>query len=196
MSAPKKIVLASTAQIYGGAVYPDEQVSRHPLNDYAVSKLSMEYMAALWLEYLPIVIARPFNCIGIGQSPNFVVSKILQNFIVKNDIIELGNTQIERDFIDIRQAAADYYSLALNGEAGEAYNIASGEGTSISRLLELFAQISNHDIEVRCNPQFIRENDPSSIRGNIEKISGISENRPKADLKNTLSWMYEDACRR
>jgi nucleoside-diphosphate-sugar epimerase len=59
----KCVLLASSANVYGnlqGGLL-SEANPVNPANDYAVSKLAMEYMAKLWLPKVPVVMARPFN---------------------------------------------------------------------------------------------------------------------------------------
>ena len=189
-----KVILSSSAQVYGQAKYPDETTAATPLNDYAVSKLAMEHMARIWSDKFPIIITRPFNCIGVGQSENFLVSKILSSFVAKNSTIELGNIKVARDFIDIRSAAEYYYLLATEGVDGEIYNIASGESHSIECILDLFSQITSHQINVKFNSRFIRDNDPSRITANITKIISLPNSTQPVQFKDTLTWMIEDAC--
>tara|TARA_A200000113_G_scaffold221485_1_gene233417 strand:+ start:382 stop:1326 length:945 start_codon:yes stop_codon:yes gene_type:complete len=189
----QKVVLASSAQVYGTASYPNEQTLCIPTNDYSVSKLSMEHMASLWSNQLPIVITRPFNCIGIGQADSFLVSKIIQHFTARKVGIELGDTLIERDFVDIRLAALDYYTITMKGRASSTYNIGSGQKHAIIDIIDTLSKISGHHIAVSSNPEFFRLSEAKSIRCNTEKLLSLYEKRPTYSLEKTLKWIYSES---
>lgn len=71
------------------------------MNDYSVSKLAMEYLANIFPK-LPIIIARPFNYTGLGQSKKFLIPKIVDHVLHHASSIRLGNIEIERDWSDVR----------------------------------------------------------------------------------------------
>ncbi len=191
---PSAVLLASSANIYGNASVPfiDENVAPAPANDYAVSKLAMEYMARLWMDRLPIVIARPFNYTGRGQSENFLLPKIVAHFRRKAPQIELGNLAIARDFSDVRMVAYSYRRLLAAAPAGEAFNICSGRSHSLSGVLDMMAEIAGYRIEVRVNPAFVRANDVLTLTGDNTKLAGVIGPIPTRPLSETLRWMAED----
>lgn len=189
---PKRVLLASSASIYGnveGVI--GEDVRAAPQNDYAVSKLAMEHMARLWCGQLPITITRPFNYTGVSQSEKFLIPKIVSHFRRKADVIELGNLDVWRDFYDVRHVASIYARLLDVDFDCDVYNICSGQEYSLRQTIGMMEQISGHSMEVRVNPDFVRPNEVSRLRGDPTKLAARIGGLPDFSLRDTLRWMYE-----
>jgi nucleoside-diphosphate-sugar epimerase len=189
---PRSVVLASSANIYGNAsVEPMGEVTPPaPANDYAVSKLAMEYMARLWMEHLPITLVRPFNYTGVGQSENFLIPKVVAHFRRGEQIIELGNTDVARDFSDVRDVARAYAAILARAPAGEVINICSGSAHSLDDVLNMMARIAGYEIEVRVNPAFVRANEVKHLVGSNARLHTLTGFAPSIALEDTLRWMY------
>ena len=190
---PSAVLLASSANIYGNANVPviDESVPPAPANDYAVSKLAMEYMAHLWMDRLPIIIARPFNYTGPGQSENFLLPKIVAHFRRRAPFIELGNLAIARDFSDVRTVASCYRKLLARVPSGQAFNVCSGKSHSLASVIDTMGEIAGYRIEVRVNPAFVRANDVLTLMGSNAKLASVIGPIEQVPLADTLRWMYQ-----
>ena len=188
---PTSVVLASSANIYGNqtAGTLSETTTPNPANDYAVSKLAMEYMAKLWMERLPITITRPFNYTGVGQNPFFLVPKIVQHCREKQATIELGNLNVGRDFSDVRDVAAVYATLAEHPMAGEVLNICSGECHQLNDVVAMAQSISQHTLQVQVDQGLVRDNEVRELRGDNTKLARLMGDQPRHDLSSTLQWM-------
>ncbi len=189
---PHCVLLASSANVYGNATVGaiDESVPPEPANDYAVSKLAMEYMARLWMDRLPIVIARPFNYTGLGQPPHFLLPKIVSHFRARAPVIELGNIDVARDFSDVRTVAAVYRRLLEEAPAGDVFNICSGTGETLTDVLRMMADIAGYAIQVKVNPAFVRDNEVKRLVGSNRKLLQCIGTLPTTPLDATLRWMY------
>jgi nucleoside-diphosphate-sugar epimerase len=185
------VLLASSANVYGTSregLIAETQVP-NPSNDYAVSKLAMEFMAKTWLPRLPIVIARPFNYTGIGQTDNFLIPKVVSHFMHKEKSISLGNLEVWREFNDVRDVVHAYRELILNKPLGKTFNVCSGNLISLREVMALATQITGHQIEINVNPVFVRANEVSRLGGDCtELLSMIPDWKPRT-LSNTLAWM-------
>ena len=126
---PTKVLIASSANVYGNCEISPISESQQPLpvNHYAMSKLAMELMARTYLSRLPIFFTRPFNYIGLGQAESFVIPKLISHFTKKAEVIELGNLNVEREFNDVRFVCDAYLRLLDVAKPGESYNICSGK---------------------------------------------------------------------
>ena len=192
---PRSVLLASSANIYGNASVAliDESVAPSPANDYAVSKLAMEYMARLWMDRLPIVMTRPFNYTGVGQAPQFLLPKIVGHFQRGERVIELGNIDVERDFSDVRMVVRAYAALLAKAPAGEVFNVCSGQAYSLKDVLAIMAEIAGYEIEVSINPAFVRANEVKRLQGDTGKLRRVIGDAGAIPMRDTLRWMYANA---
>ena len=198
-NAPKKILLASSATVYGNSdnrlSVEDQALS--PIDHYATSKVAMEEMAKTFFNRLPIVIARPFNYTGVGQKGNFLIPKLINHFANKMPYIELGNLNIEREFNDVHMICDAYLQLLDLGKPNEIYNVCSGQSRSLQLVLDTLKQITGHNIEIRVNPDFVRTSEVHRMVGNPDKLKhllalkGLSLKIPP--LENTFKQMLSAA---
>jgi GDP-6-deoxy-D-talose 4-dehydrogenase len=196
--APRAVLIASSANVYGNATQGviDETVSPQPANDYAVSKLAMEYVAKHWLPKLPIVIARPFNYTGVGQDGDFLLPKIVSHYARGARSISLGNLDVSRDFSDVRDVVDAYARLVEAVPRGETFNVCSGRGWTLHSVLDTLSKIAGYVIDVEVDPRFVRANEVRKLVGSNAKLTAAIGETERVRLEDTLRWMYEDARRR
>jgi nucleoside-diphosphate-sugar epimerase len=191
-AAPISIILASSANVYGNSTKGvlSEVDDVNPANDYAVSKIAMEYMSRQFAENLNLITVRPFNYTGRGQTENFLIPKIVNHFRSRKSTIELGNIEVSRDFSDVRMVTKYIGRLLASDKAiDQVYNICSGRPFSLGQIIAYCEQVTGHKIEVRINPDFVRANEIRSLVGNPEKIQAAVGNVSGFNIEETLSWM-------
>lgn len=187
---PERILIASSANVYGNAAgVVDERVEPAPVNHYAVSKLAMEHLARTWFDRLPIVITRPFNYTGRGQESRFLVPKIVSHFARRQPYIELGNLDVARDFSDVRTVAKIYRKLLEAPVAGEVLNVCSGRAYTLHEVVDMVREASGHDLEVRVNRAFVRENEVKVLMGSAAKLHQFVPDIEPIDFADTIRWM-------
>jgi nucleoside-diphosphate-sugar epimerase len=190
----KKILLPSTANVYGSPHKEiiDENTAPAPVSQYAVSKLAMEYAAALYFDSLPIIITRPFNYTGRGQTNKFIIPKIVEHFKSKQKEILLGNTSVIRDFSDVRFVVKSYRKLLESDAKSVKINICSGNASSIDDILNFAAEISGHRIEKKIAAEFFRSNEIHKLLGDNTLLRETIGDLDIISLRDTLEWMLQE----
>lgn len=186
-----RVLIASSANVYGNCERSpiSEEQAPAPVNHYAASKLAMEHMALTYTDRLPVVIVRPFNYTGPGQSPSFLIPKLVDHFARRAPVIELGNLHVEREFNDVRMVTEAYLRLLDAGEPGQTYNVCSGHPYSLHSVLERLTQLTDHRPEIRVNPNFVRSNEVHRLCGDPTKLKRCLGTLPNYSLEQCLSLM-------
>ncbi len=191
-----RTVWASTCEVYGAAAELPiaETAPLRPANPYAVSKLTGDLLAGLYVDAhgLQIVRARPFNHAGPGQRPIFILSSLArqgaQARLDGAERIEIvtGNPHTRRDFTDARDVARAYRLLATL-EAPGVYNVCSGVSVSAAEQVALLAELLA-PIEVRhvVDPARVRAHEVIDIRGSAERIRDAVGWAPRLTLRETM----------
>lgn len=193
--APEKILLASSANVYGNTdTNPiTESICANPVSHYAMSKLAMEHMATTYCAKLPIIFTRPFNYTGVGHDERFVIPKIIRHFAHKATDIELGNIDVEREFNDVRTVCDIYLKLLEHGQTGEKYNICSGNPIKLREVLSILEELTEHYPNITINPAFVRKNEIQTLCGSSAKLEATIGKIQHYSLRETLTWMLESS---
>ncbi len=191
------LITGSSAQY--GLVTPDENPIYethpfHPITHYAVSKAAQDlvgyrYWAATGL---CIVRARAFNIIGSRQRANLVGSAFARQIVEiergsREPIINVGNLDARRDFVDVRDTVRAYQLALERGRPGEVYNVCSGQARSVRALLEgLLALSTARNIEIRQDPARMQAADVPLQVGSYEKLQRRTGWQPDIPFERTL----------
>ena len=193
---PQSILMASSANVYGNCAESPitETQSPAPVNHYAASKLAMEHMARTRLDDLPVFFARPFNYTGVGQSSDFLIPKLVQHFVARSTVVELGNMDVEREFNDVRFVCDAYLRLLQRAAPGETYNLCTGRTYSLREVLVMLTDLTGHPVEARVNPAFVRPHEIARLCGDSTKLLSCIGNVDRFGLRDTLDWMLQAQC--
>ena len=192
--SPKKVILASSATVYGNVSDSvlSESICPKPVSHYGCSKLAMEHMAQNYADKFPLIITRPFNYTGIGHAEHFLIPKIVKAYQDKKTVIELGNLDVSREFNDVRDICRIYTSLLLNNNQSQTVNLCSGKTISLMTIIELMNVIAGFKLEVKVNPSFVRPNEIKDLSGDIHLLEKMVQPEFNYGIKETLRWMYEN----
>ena len=202
-TAPEQPVLVVTSNEVYGLVRPedlpvDEETPFRPNSPYGVSKIAQDMMGLqYWNSHrLPTVRARSFNHIGPRQSDDFVASAFARQIAaieagLQPPVLRVGNLDAVRDFTDVRDVVRAYWLLLERGEAGQAYNVGSGQGRSIRWLLDTLLEMTPMAIHVELDPERLRPSDvPVSICDNRRLVAATGW-QPRYDLRRTLQDLLD-----
>jgi GDP-4-dehydro-6-deoxy-D-mannose reductase len=194
--APKcRTLVVTSGMIYKPQDHPvGEDAALGPASPYALSKLAEDELArhVAVHDQLDIVIARPFNHIGPGQSPDFAASSFAYQIAAieagaEPATIHVGNLSTTRDLTDVRDVVAAYVALMRAGRRAEAYNVCRGEAVLMRDLLDRLLALSSARVTCTEDPSKLRPNDTAFVAGNADKLRAETGWTPQIPLQQTFT---------
>jgi GDP-4-dehydro-6-deoxy-D-mannose reductase len=187
-----KFIFVSTCELYGGGEDILETAPITLKNPYAVSKYAAELACQNYeASGIDIMILRPFTHTGPGQSKDFVLPSVISQIVeiekgTKPPLIELGNIDSKREFMNIQDITGAYKLAITMGKTGSIYNISSNKGYTINEALSVLRDLSRTKFEIKIDPSKIRKVDIKALIGNGNKFSKLTKWQPKFTFEKTL----------
>jgi GDP-4-dehydro-6-deoxy-D-mannose reductase len=197
LTVSPRVLVVSSAEVYG-VVTPAQLPLREdartaPATPYAASKLAGEAVALqAWRGYnQPVIVVRPFNHIGPGQSPNFAVPALAKRIVDARKAgagsLRVGTLTTRRDFTDVRDVVVAYRLLMLHGTPGTIYNVCSGRDVSIAEVADELLALAHANLELVTDPDLVRPVDVPVLRGDGDLLHETTGWSPAIPLATTLA---------
>ena len=193
-----RMVYVGTGDVYGTVDEADlpivETLPPAPRNPYGVSKLAAETLCRQWVytEGMQIVLARPFNHIGPGQSTLFAIPDFAKQIVEirhgqREPVITVGDIDVTRDFTDVRDVVRAYFDLLRAGVAGEIYNVCSGVERTVRSMLERLLELAQADVTVETDATRLRKAEQRRVCGSAAKIRAMTGWSPLLSIDDSLA---------
>src|SRR5215470_6167970 len=159
MRKPPVVVSACSSAEYGNvpasAIPVSEEQHLRPLHPYGISKVCLDLLAReYFLDHnIPAVNLRVFNTTGPGKTSD-APSDFVQQLVrikkgLQSPIVEVGNLQPRRAFLDVKDAIRGFYLAAMKGRRGEVYNLCATRTYRIHEILHTAIRLSGVKAEIR-----------------------------------------------
>lgn len=180
-----RVVLMGSAAEYGlveeSALPIREDQPARPETWYGISKLSQTMIGlAFAREGMNIVIARPYNVLGVGMSESLAIPGFARQLRdIRSGrapaVLKTGNLDTSRDFISLN---ACVHALILLGRAegasGSIVNICSGKSWTIRSIVERMLNITGLSISIAVDPGLMRRSDPQVNFGDPSLLRSLT----------------------
>jgi nucleoside-diphosphate-sugar epimerase len=200
-----QLLFVSSADAYGASFRSgsklDETAALAPLNLYAATKAAADLaLGAMAEQGLRVVRLRPFNHTGPGQSSALVVAAFARQVArieagLQPPVIEVGNLEPRRDFLDVRDICAAYVACMARRDAiapGTIFNLASGEARRVGDVLDALMATAGVTAEIRTDPRRTRSTDVPLAWCDASRARAALNWAPVTAWQQTLNDVLDD----
>ena len=203
-AADCQMLFISSADAYGGSFRTGapltEDAALAPMNTYAATKAAADLALGSLVERgLRCLRVRPFNHTGPGQSEQFVVAAFARQVAriaagVQAPVLKVGNIDVCRDFLDVRDVCAAYVACIDKAAAlpGAILNLASGTPRRVGDILAELQKIAGIDAELKIDRTRVRQGDVPSACGDSTRARTALGWAPRIPWEQTLRDVLDD----
>jgi len=205
------IVFSSTCATYGLPQTPalDETHPQWPINPYGWTKFCAERMFAdfraaygqrsTWLRYFNAAGAAPEHGLGEHHDPETHVIPLAmfsllgkrESFTMFGEDYDTRDGSCVRDYIHVLDLADAHLRAArqlIDGATGDAYNLGTGDGTTVKEIVTAVERASNRKIPLIKADR--RAGDPSALVANSAKAARDLGWTPKRKLDEIVAGAW------
>lgn len=194
-----RFLFVSTGEVYGaghdGPIAEDAPL--RPVSPYAASKFAAEpaVVDLGGMSGMEVVIARAFPHTGPGQSTAFVLpafaARLREAKRLGQREIPVGNLEVTRDFLDVRDVVRAYLLLLERGTAGVCYNVASGTGQHLRACFLRLAELVGVDAVPVEDASLVRPADIPVLIGDPARLREATGWQPMIAFEQTLQDLLD-----
>lgn len=189
----ERVLVASSSFAYGAPPVDGRPVRESdalaPTTPYGASKVASEAIALQWGRStgVDVVVTRAFQHTGPGHVGAYALSDWARQLAAGATEIRVGNLDVARDYMDVRDVVAAYESLILTGRAGCVYNVASGVPVTMRALLQGLIEAFGSSASIVVDPDRLRRLDHPVFVADISRLGEDTTFRPRYSLQETLA---------
>jgi GDP-4-dehydro-6-deoxy-D-mannose reductase len=161
-------------------------------NPYALTKSMAEQLCQFYAKHysVRVVVLRPFNVYGPGQSRKFLIPKLIREFGTGDKIV-VENLDTTRDYIHVNDLVDAIVSCSHREFRGEVFNVGTGIHHSVRQVLQIMREITGVQIDI-VDRSVTRKNQIAHSVADIEKIQVCLKWSPAISLKRGLISLWQD----
>jgi nucleoside-diphosphate-sugar epimerase len=200
--APRaRVALASSAHVYGNAPGSlAEERPLDPLGTYAATKAAAEGIVRSFAAESGVdaLVLRFFNLVGPGQSEDLALGSFASQIVDAErgggGAVRVGDLEVRRDFLDVRDAAkAAALLLRREAPSGEVvFNVGRGEARAVRELFETLRAGAKVEIAVEVDPQRLRPGEAREAFADVERLRRVTGFAPAIPLDRSVADLLEE----